>query len=73
MKRYSTEKILEILRKIFFPNYLTYTCVHDAYLDFIYGFAIYKVYEDIKYTKAKLKPWFDNQIMSAILRRDKLV
>ena len=35
MKRYSAEKFLEILRKIVFPNYLTYTCVKDAYSDFI--------------------------------------
>ena len=38
MKRYSTEKFLEILREIIFPNYLTYTCVNGAYSDFIYRF-----------------------------------
>ena len=34
LKRYSTEKFLEILREIVFPNHLTYTCVNDAYSDF---------------------------------------
>ena len=38
LKRYSAEKFLEILREIVFPNYLTYTCVNDAYSDFIYRF-----------------------------------
>ena len=28
---------LEILREIAFPNYLTYTCVNDAYSDFTYN------------------------------------
>ena len=54
-----------------FPNYLTYTCVNDAYSDFIYRFA-----EAINFispskkirVKTKLKFWFDNQIMSAIQR-----
>ena len=39
MKRYSAYKFLEILRKIIFPNYLTYTCVNNAYSDFIYRFV----------------------------------
>ena len=72
MKRY---KFLEILREIVFPNYLTYTCVNDTYSDLIYRFV-----EAINFTapskkvrvKANSKPWFDNQIVSAIQRRDKL-
>ena len=39
LKRYSVEKFLEILREIILPNYLTYTCVNDAYSDFIYRFV----------------------------------
>ena len=39
MKRYPAYKFLEILRKIIFPNYLTYTCVNNAYSDFIYRFV----------------------------------
>ena len=69
MKGYSAEKVLEILREIIFPNYLTYTCVNDAYSDFIYRLAgaISFIAPSKKIrVKANLKPWFDNQ------RRDKL-
>ena len=75
MKRYSAEKFLEILREIIFPNYLTYTCVNDAYSDFKYRFigAINFIAPSKKIrVKANSKPWFDNQIMSAIQRRNKL-
>ena len=73
LKTYSVEKFLEILREIVFPNYLT--CVNDAYSDFIYRFV-----ETINFiapskkirVKANSKPWFDNQIVPAIQRRDKL-
>ena len=75
LKRYSAEKFLEILREIVFPNYVTYTYVNDTYTDFIYRFA-----EAINFiapskkirVKANSKPWFDNQIVSAIQRWDKL-
>ena len=71
LKRYSAEKFLEILREIVFPNYLTYTCANDAYSDFICRFV-----EAIDFiapskntrVKANSKPWFDNQIVSAIQR-----
>ena len=75
LKRYTAEKFLEVLREIVFPNYLTYTCVHDAYPDFIYRFveAINFMAPSKKIrVKANSKPWFDNQIVSAIQRRDKL-
>ena len=75
MKRYPTEKFLEILREIVFPSYLTYTCVNDAYSDFIYRFigAINFIAPSKRIrVKANSKPWFDNQIMSAIQRWDKL-
>ena len=39
LKRYSAEKFLGILREIVFPNCLTFTCVNDAYSDFIYRFV----------------------------------
>ena len=39
LKRCSAERFLEILREIIFPNYLTYTCVSDAYTDFICRFV----------------------------------
>ena len=75
LKRYSAEKFLGILREIVFPNYLIYTCVNDAYSDFTYRFveAINFIAPSKKIrVKANSKPWFDNQIMSAIERRDKL-
>ena len=66
---------MEILREIVFPNYLTYTCVNDAFSDFIY-----RVVEAISFispskkirVKANSKLWFGNQIVPAIQRRDKL-
>ena len=75
MKRYSAEKFLEILREIVFPNYLTCACVNDAYSDFIYRFVgAINFIAQAKWirVKANSKPWFDNQIVSAIQRRDKL-
>ena len=75
MKSYSAEKILETLRKIVFPDYLTYTCVNDTYSDFIYRFvgviSFIAPAKKIR-VKANSKPWFDNQTMPAIRRRDKL-
>ena len=74
-KRYSAEKFLEILREIVFPNHLNYTCVNDAYSDFIYWFlgAINFIAPSKKIrVKVNSKPWFNNQIVSAIQKRDKL-
>ena len=75
LKRYSAGKFLEILREIVFPNYLTYTCVNDAYSDFIYRFVeainFIALSKKIR-VKTNSKPWFDNQIVPAIQRRDKL-
>ena len=75
MKRYSPKKFLENLREVVFPDYLTYTCVNNAYSDFIYRFvwAINFIAPAKKIrVKANSKPWFDNQIASAIQRRNKL-
>ena len=66
---------MKILREIVFPKYLTYTCVNDAYSDFIYRFVdainFIAPLKKIR-VKANSKPSFDNQIVSAIHRRDKL-
>ena len=75
MKKSFFVRFLENTREIAFSHYLTYTCVNDASSDFIYRLA-----EAIDFTaptkrirvKANSKPWSDNQIMSAIQRRDKL-
>ena len=63
LKRYSAKKFLEILREIVFPNNLIYTCVNDAYSDFIYRFleAINFIAPSKKIrVKANPKSWFDN-------------
>ena len=63
------------LIEIVFPNYLTYACLNDAYSDFINRFvgAINSIAPSKKIrVKANSEPWFDNQIVSAIQRRDKL-
>ena len=39
IKKSSMEKFLKIPREIVFQNYLTFTCVNDAYSDFSYRFA----------------------------------
>ena len=72
---YSAETFLKILRQIIFPNYLTYTCINDAYSDFIYRFeGPINFIAPAKRIRVKVssKPWFNNQIMSAVQRWDKL-
>lgn len=55
------------IRKIVFPNYLTFTCLNDAY--FISGFvgSINSIApaKTIR-LKVNLKPWFDDEVMSSI-------
>ena len=75
MEKYSVEKILENLREIVFRNCLVYIYLNDAYSDFLYRFV-----EAISFiapakrirVKANSEPLFNNQIISAILRQDKL-
>ena len=67
---------MEILREIVFPNYLTCTCVNDAYSDFTYKLFVGAINfiapsKEI-IVKANSKPWFDNHIVSAMQRQDKL-
>ena len=72
IKRYSVEKFLEIIREFVFPNY---TCVNDAYSDFMYRFArainFIAPSKNIR-LRTNSKPWFVKEIVSAIQRRDKL-
>ena len=54
---------------------MTYTSVNYAFSDFIYRFveAINFIAPSRKIrVKANSEPWFDNQIVSAIQRQDKL-
>ena len=39
MKKYFVENFLEKLRKLAFPNYLTYAYANDAYSHFMHRFA----------------------------------
>ena len=69
------QKLFGKSKRDFFPNYLNYTCVNDAYPYFINRFV-----ESINFiapakrirVKANSKSCFNNQIMSAKQRRDKL-
>ena len=75
MKNRSTEKFLKNLREIIFPNYLTYTCLNDAYSDFIYRSAeAINLIAPAKRIRAKTnsKHSFDNHVMSVIQRGNKL-
>ena len=75
IKGYSAEKVLEILRQIVFPSYLNYPCANNACSDFIYRFVrtinFIAPAKSIR-EKANSKPWFGNETVSAIHRRDKL-
>ena len=53
---------------------LTDPCVNDAHSDFIYRFRSNKSHRPSKKDQSEdqLKPWFGNQIMTAIQRQDKL-
>ena len=65
---------MEIGREIAFPNHLTYTCVNNAYSDFIHRFVrAINFIGSAKRIKvmANSKSWFDNPIVSAIEREDK--
>ena len=71
----SAKKRLENLRQIALPNYLTHTCVNDACYDFIYKFvkpiSIIALAKKIR-VKVNSEPWFNNDIISAIQRRNKV-
>ena len=79
MKKCSAEQFLENLGEIVFQNFLAYTCVSDAYSDFLYRFI-----EAMKFlvpakrirVKANSKPWFNkdgkNFIKSSDLETEKV-
>ena len=61
------------LRKTYFPDYMTFTCLNKAYQNFI--FKLSKVFDLLcpsKKFEANSKPWIDSETISAICRRDKL-
>ena len=67
MKNYTKEKILDLLRKTDFPDYRTYTCLKEAYLDFFL-----KLNEVIDLLCPGSKRWIDSETISATLKRGKL-
>ena len=75
MENYTKEKFLELLRKIDFLDYATFTSLHKAYHDFIIKLSevIDLLCPSKKLTlKVNLKPWIDSETISAICRKDEL-
>ena len=72
MKNSSVE--MEHLGAIEFPDYSNYTCVNDAYQDFVTKFL--SVIDFVTPTrtlrvKSNTKPWFDIDVLNAIRNRGK--
>ena len=75
MENYTKEKFLELLRKIDFLDYATFTSLNKAYHDFIIKLSevIDLLCPSKKLTlKVNLKPWTDSETISAICRNDEL-
>ena len=75
MKNYTKEKILELLRKTDFTDYITFTCLSKAYQDFIFKLSevVHLLCPPKKIQlKANSKPWIDYETISAIRRRNKI-
>ena len=72
LKNYTKEKFLELIRKIDFPDYTTYTCLNNASHDFT--FKLSEVIDLLCPSKklrlkAGSKTWTDSKIISAIRKR----
>ena len=75
MENYTKETFLELLRKIDFLDYATFTSLNKAYHDFIIKLSevIDLLCPSKKLTlKLNLKPWIDSETISAICRKDEL-
>ena len=73
MKNYTAENFIELLNKINFSNYQTFSCVNKAYLDFITKLitAIDTLRPSKKIRiKGNTKAWFDSEVISLISKRD---
>ena len=69
LKHYTKENFKDTMKKIYFPDYLKYTCLNDAYSNFVKEFvAIINSVAPIKKVRVKVnsKPWFDAKIISVI-------
>ena len=71
MKNYTAENFIELLNKINFSNYQTFSCVNKAYLDFITKLitAIDTLCPSKK-IKGNTKVCFDSEIISIINKHD---
>ena len=73
MKNYTAENFIELLNKIDFSNYQTFSCVNKAYLDFITKLitAIDTLCSSKKIKiNGNTKAWFDSEVISIINKRD---
>ena len=73
MKNYTAENFIELLNKIDFSNYQTFSCVNKAYLDFITKLitAIDTLCPSKKIRiKGNTKAWFDSEVISIINKHD---
>ena len=74
IKNYSDKIFVEQLRAVKFPDYSNYTCVNDAYQDFVTKFlSVIDFVAPIRTLGAKsgTKPWFDIDVLNAIRNSDK--
>ena len=74
IKNYSDQIFVEQLRAIKFPEYSNYTCVNDAYQDFVTKFLfVIDFVAPIRTLRVKsnTKLWFDIDVLNAIRKRDK--
>ena len=75
MENNTKEKFLELLRKIDFLDYATFTSLNKAYHDFVIKLSevIDLLCPSKKLTlKVNLKPSIDSETISAICRKDEL-
>ena len=73
MKNYVAENFIELLDKIDFSSYQSFSCVNKAYLDFITKLitAIETLCPSKKIRiKGKTKAWFDSEVISIINKYD---
>ena len=73
-KNYADKIFVEQLRAIKFLDYSNYTCVNDAYQDFVTKFlCVVDFVAPIRTSRVKsnTKPWFENDVLNAIRNHDK--
>ena len=69
MKNYTARNFIELLNKIDFTNYQTFSCVNKAYLDFIIK-LITAIDTLCPSEKIRIKAWFDSDAIPIINKQD---